>query len=82
MDLITAAAVLAQQVTELQNLSMQLCQQSNRINDILNEENSITEVNPQVHAITANMNISVQSIQSTIVIVQQAIDRVAELSNT
>ena len=81
MDLVTAAAVLAQQTAELQNISMQLGQQSDRINYILNQENSVTEVNPQVHAITANMNISVQAIQSTIVIVQQAIDRVAELSN-
>ena len=82
MDLITAVAILVQQTSELQNIATQLGQQAYMAKNIVDQENSIIEVNPQVHALTANMNISVQSIQSTVVIVQQAIDKVAELSNT
>lgn len=81
MDLVTAVNVLVQQANELQNVSSQLINQSYMAKSIVEQENSVIEINPQVHALTANMNISVQSVQSTVVIVQQAIDKVAELSN-
>lgn len=81
MDLITAVNILVQQANELQNISYQLVNQAVMAKSIVDQENSVIEVNPQVHALTANMNISVQSTQSTVVIVQQAIDKVAELSN-
>ena len=82
MDLITAVAILTQQANELQNLSNQLSAQAYSAQELMNRENSVTAINPQVHAITANMNISITSIQSQMVIVQQAVDKVAELSNT
>lgn len=82
MDLITAVAILVQQVSELQVLSNQLGTQAYYAQDLMNRENSVTAINPQVHAVTATMNINITSIQSQMVIVQQAVDRVAELSNT
>ena len=82
MDLNTAIAILLQQTGELNTLSTQVGSQAYQCQELIGQENSIPAVDPQIHAITANMNICIQSIHSTLTIVQQAVDRVAELSNT
>lgn len=80
MDLVTAVAILVQQINELQITTSQLANQANLAQLLVAQENSVIAINPQVNALTANMDILISSIQSELTIVQQNIDRVAELS--
>ena len=82
MDLITAVAILVQQINEINGAIGQLGSQASAAQNLIDQENSVTAINPQIHALTANMNIAIVSIQSQIAIIQQAVDKVAELSNT
>lgn len=82
MNLKTASYVLLQQAGELSNLAVQLQMLAGNATSMLDAENNSTaEIPPQVHAIAASMNIIMVSIGSSSVLVQQAIDKVSELSN-
>lgn len=80
MDLNTAIAVLVQQSTQLVSLVSQLNSLSYQSQELINQENSIPAVNPQIHSLTASMSIVMNSVNSQDILLQQAIDKVAELS--
>ena len=82
MDLKTAIAILTQQAIQLGQFTGELQGLSNLAASIIDQENSVTAVNPQIHALTATMGVIMTAINSQDIIVQQAIDKVAELSNT
>lgn len=80
MDLVTAVSVLVQQAGQLNNLIVQLSMQADNAMALVNQENSVPTINPQIHSLTASMSIIMTAINSQDVMVQQAIDKVAELS--
>ena len=80
MDLNTAVAILVQQCNELNNLIVSLQQQTYNAQSLIQQENSIPAINPQINALTASMSIIMTAINSQDVIVQNSIDKVAELS--
>lgn len=82
MDLITAVAILVQGMNDLQATISQLSGQAFAAQSLVGEENSVTAINPQVHALTASMNIAITAIHSQLAVTQQNVDKVAELSNT
>lgn len=79
-DLVTAISILVQQAGQLCQLMSQLQSQSFEMQQLVSKENSIAAINPQVHAITASASVVMTAINSQDVLVQQAIDKVAELS--
>ncbi len=82
MDLITAVAILNQAIVDFQVTGNQLMTQASQAYELVKQENSVIAVNPQVHALTGSMNIAITSLHSQLALVQQAVDKVAELSNT
>lgn len=80
MDLKTAITILLQQASQLVQYSMDIQNLANVANTIISEENSIASLNPQIHALTSTMVVVMTAIGSQDVLVQQAIDKVAELS--
>lgn len=82
MDLNTAVAILVQQSNQLTNLVSQLNTLAFQSQELINQENSIPAINPQIHSLTASMSIVMTSVNAQDILVQQAIDKVAELSAT
>ena len=80
MDLRTAVAILNQQTSQVMQLVAELQGLANIASSIMDEENSVIAVNPQIHSLTASMSIVMTAIGSQDIVVQQAIDKVAELS--
>ena len=79
MDLITAVTILVQQMGDVQTTLAQLSSQAYAAQNLLSDSGEAS-VNPQIHALTATMNIEITAIHSQITIIQQSVDRIAELS--
>lgn len=83
MDLKTAVYIMQQQLNQFSSLINELLAQSGETMALINMENydnSIASVKAQIHAFTASMSIVMSASGSQSVIVQQSIDKVAELS--
>lgn len=81
MELKTAVCILAQQVRDLSDLNFQLQNQADTARSLVSaENNSIVDVSAQIHAACASMNVIMSAINLQAVIVQQAIDNVADVS--
>lgn len=79
MDLITAVTIIVQQMSDLQATVAQLSAQTYTAQGLLNDTGEAA-VNPQIHALTATMNIEITAIHSQMTIIQQSVDKIAELS--
>lgn len=80
MDLKTAVYILVQQCGQLSNLMIQLQNQSFETQRLIDQENSISDPIYQIKSMMASMSIVMSAINSQDVVVQQAIDKVSELS--
>lgn len=81
MELKTAVHILVQQIADLSNLVFQLQSQANNAGLLVDaENNSIVDISAQIHAACASMGVIMTAINSQSVIVQQAIDKVADAS--
>lgn len=82
MDLQTAVAILVQQVAQMNNVAAQLQYQAQEVSQLADmENNSIPDPVAQIKSLMASMTIQMTALNAQDVIVQQAIDRVAEIVN-
>lgn len=83
MNVITASAILLEQVNQLANIVQNCNLLSNQINNIANQENSnsIPDVDERIKALCGSMNVQLVSTTSQTVLVQQALDQLAQLVN-
>lgn len=79
MDLITAITILVQQMGDVQTTIAQLSSQAYTAQSLLSNSGEAA-INPQIHALTATMNIEIAAIHSQMTIIQQNVDKIAELS--
>lgn len=83
MELKTAVYIMQQQSNQASQLLAQIlgqCGEAMTLIDQENYDNSIASVKDQIHALTASMSVVMTAINSQTIIMQQAIDKVAELS--
>ncbi len=86
MNVLTASAILLEQVNQLTNIIQNIALISTQINNIANQENqdnvnSIPDVNARIKALCGAMNVQLVSTTSQTVLVQQALDQLSELVN-
>lgn len=79
MDLKTLSAILSQQTQDSSNIIGSIQQLAFTVSQLVNQENSTAEVNPQVKALMGTASILMQSLNSQNVLVQQTIDAISSL---
>ena len=79
MDLKTLSAILSQQIQDSVNMGASVQQLAYTVSQLVNQENSIAEVNPQVKALMGTASILMQSLNSQNVLVQQTIDAISQI---
>ena len=79
-DLNTAIEILNQQMGQLQSVVNMLAVQCANMKSIITDPDPAYETNPQIHALTASMDYTMQSQVAANAVVRQWIDKVAELS--
>lgn len=79
MDLKTLSAILSQQIQDSVNIGASLQQLAFTVSQLVNQENSIAEVNPQVRALMGTASILMQSYNSQNVLIQQTIDSISQI---
>lgn len=78
MDLKTLSAILSQQIQDSVNIGVAVQQLAFIVSQLLNQENSIPDVDSQVKALMGTAAIYMQSYNSQNVLVQQTIDEIAK----
>ena len=82
MDLQTAVAILDQQANQMVQIANVILQQAVLVSQLANmENNSIPDPEGQIKSFMGSMNIQMTALNSQDVLVQQAIDKVAEIVN-
>lgn len=79
MDLKTLSAILSQQIQDSVNMGASIQQLAFTVSQLVNQENSTAEVNPQVKALMGTASILMQSLNSQNVLVQQTIDSISQI---
>lgn len=79
MDLKTASAVLTQQMSDVMNMIQTMSNLSYTLSSLVNQENSIPDINAQVKALMGTANINMQAIVAQNVLIQQTIDAISGL---
>lgn len=79
MDLKTASAVLNQQMNDAMNMFQNMNVLSFTLSSLVNQENSIPDINAQVKALMGTANINMQSIVAQNILIQQTIDAISGL---
>ena len=79
MDLKTLSAILSQQIQDFVNIGASIQQLAFTVSQLVNQENSTVEVNPQVKALMGTASIFMQSLNSQNVLVQQTIDSISQI---
>lgn len=80
MDLITAVAVLVNQARDMESIVGLVTTQAYQVQTLINQENSVPAINPQVAGIIASVNGNMESLRAQATLLQQAVDRVAQLT--
>ena len=81
MELKTLCAIFAEQLGESSLEVSQLISIAGRASQLVNQENSVADVNQQVKSLMASATIQMQALNSQNVLVQQTIDKILEIVN-
>ena len=79
MELKTLSAILTQQLQDAMNMVASLSGLAYNVSQLVNQENSIADINPQVKSLMGTANINMQSMVAQNVLVQQTIDAISQL---
>lgn len=79
MDLLTAVAILNQQVQQLMSVTQLVQVQASEASQLVNETNSIPNPEAQIKSLMASMSIQMTALNAQDVIVQQYIDKISEI---